>query len=59
MGQPSVDFRAGRFALAGRADGTWSRIDAPLLQVMEKLRPHFDVIRAVWFAYQGHREIVP
>jgi hypothetical protein len=29
------------------------RIDDPLLQVMEKLRPHFEVIRAVRFAYQG------
>jgi len=29
------------------------RIDDPLLQVMEKLRPHFDVIRAVRFAYRG------
>ena len=29
------------------------RIDDPLLQVMERLRPHFDVIRAVRFAYQG------
>jgi serine/threonine protein kinase len=29
------------------------RIDEPLLQVMEKLRPHFDVIRAVRFAYRG------
>jgi hypothetical protein len=34
------------------------RIDDLLLQVMEKLRPHFDVIRAVRFAYQGTREIV-
>ena len=29
------------------------RIDEPLLQVMERLRPHFEVIRAVRFAYQG------
>jgi hypothetical protein len=29
------------------------RIDDPLLQVMEKLRPHFELIRAVRFAYQG------
>jgi hypothetical protein len=35
------------------------RIDDPLLQVMEKLRPYFDVIRAVRFAYQGDRETVP
>jgi hypothetical protein len=29
------------------------RIDDPLLQLMRRLRPHFDVIRAVRFAYQG------
>jgi hypothetical protein len=29
------------------------RIDDPLLQVMEKLRPHFEVVRAVRFAYRG------
>ena len=28
-------------------------IDDPLLRVMEKLRKHFEVIRAVRFAYQG------
>jgi hypothetical protein len=35
--------------LAGESE----RVDDPLLQVMEKLRPHFDVIRAVRFAYRG------
>jgi hypothetical protein len=34
------------------------RIDDPLRQVMEKLRPHFELIRAVRFAYQGDRETV-
>jgi predicted Ser/Thr protein kinase len=29
------------------------RIDEPLLQLLEKLRPRFEVIRAVRFAYQG------
>jgi hypothetical protein len=29
------------------------RIDEPLLQLIERLRPHFEVIRAVRFAYQG------
>ena len=29
------------------------QIDEPLLQLMDRLRPHFDMIRAVRFAYQG------
>ncbi len=29
------------------------RIDDPLLQLMRRLRPHFEVIRAVRFAYRG------
>ena len=29
------------------------QIDEPLLQLMERLRPHFEVVRAVRFAYQG------
>jgi hypothetical protein len=29
------------------------QIDEPLLQMIERLRPHFEVIRAVRFAYQG------
>jgi hypothetical protein len=28
-------------------------IDDPLLQLMGRLRPHFEVIQAVRFAYQG------
>jgi hypothetical protein len=28
-------------------------IDEPLLQLMERLRPHFEAIRAVRFAYRG------
>ena len=29
-------------------------IDEPLLQLMERLRPHFEMIRAVHFAHQGN-----
>ena len=29
------------------------KIDEPLLRLMDRLRPHFDLIRAVRFAYQG------
>jgi hypothetical protein len=29
------------------------QIDEPLLQLIERLKPHFEVIRAVRFAYQG------
>ena len=29
------------------------RIDEPLLQLMERLRPHFELARAVRFAYQA------
>lgn len=29
------------------------RIDEPLLQLMERLRPYFETVRAVRFAYQG------
>jgi hypothetical protein len=49
-GQPvrAIDRRMHR----GLADVA-ERIDDPLLQVMEKLRPHFEVIRAVRFAYRG------
>jgi serine/threonine protein kinase len=32
---------------------TPAEIDDPLLQLMERLRPHFEVIRAVRFAHQG------
>jgi serine/threonine protein kinase len=49
-GQPVRAINRGTHrGLADKAE----RIDDPLLQVMEKLRPHFDVIRAVRFAYQG------
>jgi hypothetical protein len=49
-GQPvgTIDHGAHR-GVAEQAE----RIDDPLLQVMAKLRPHFDVIRAVRFAYRG------
>jgi hypothetical protein len=30
------------------------QIDEPLLQLLERLRPHFEVIRAVRFAYSGN-----
>ena len=29
------------------------QIDEPLLHLMERLRPHFELIRAVRFAYKG------
>jgi hypothetical protein len=29
-------------------------IDDPLLRLMERLRPHFEVIRAVRFAHQAN-----
>ena len=55
-GQPVRTINRGMHrGLASEAE----RIDDPLLQVMEKLRPHFDVIRAVRFAYRGDRESVP
>jgi hypothetical protein len=33
--------------------GTAKRVDDPLPQLMERLRPHFDGVRAVRFAYRG------
>jgi hypothetical protein len=34
-------------------EGSSERIDDPLLQWRERLRPHFEAIRAVRFAYRG------
>jgi hypothetical protein len=50
-GQPTdaINRSEHRRGLGAEAD----RVDDPLLEVMEKLRPHFDVIRAVSFAYRG------
>jgi predicted Ser/Thr protein kinase len=49
-GQPvdAIDLRLNR----GPAKQA-QQIDEPLLQLLEKLRPHFDVTRAVRFAHQG------
>jgi hypothetical protein len=49
-GQPTRTLnRGGHRGLGAEAE----RIDDPLVQVLEKLRPHFEVVRAVRFAYRG------
>jgi hypothetical protein len=49
-GQPPRSIERGLFRGLGKEA---ERVDEPLMQLLERLRPHFDLIRAVRFAYRA------